>query len=189
MNESLKKIFEECPIIAAIKDMKDVDKCCALSDVKVVFILFGDVCSIQNTIERIKASGKLVFVHVDLINGFSSKEVVVDYIKQYTKADGIISTKPVLIRHAAEVGLYSVMRFFLLDSMAFLNIMRQLDSVSPDCIELLPGLMPRIIRRICDSVRIPVIAGGLISEKEDVMQALAAGAISISTTNPKVWEL
>lgn len=187
MSDRLRGILEANPIIAAVKDMQALDKCCALSDVKVVFVLFGDICSIPAIVERINASGKLSFVHVDLINGFSSKEVVVDYIAQNTKAVGIISTKPALIKRAVELDLFTVMRFFLLDSMAYLNIARQLDSVSPDCIEVLPGLMPKIIRRVCDAVRIPVIAGGLISEKEDVVQALDAGAISVSTTNPIVW--
>ena len=54
-------------------------------------------------------------------------------------------------------------------------------------IEILPGLMPKVIRKICSQSRIPVIAGGLITDKEDIMAALGAGAISISTTNQKVW--
>ena len=35
--------------------------------------------------------------------------------------------------------------------------------------------------------RVPVIAGGLITDKEDIMDALGAGAVSISTTNQSVW--
>ncbi|WP_352427367.1 glycerol-3-phosphate responsive antiterminator, partial [Enterocloster asparagiformis] len=34
---------------------------------------------------------------------------------------------------------------------------------------------------------IPIIAGGLIADKEDVMNALEAGALAISSTNQKVW--
>lgn len=50
-------------------------------------------------------------------------------------------------------------------------------------IEILPGLMPRVIERIKKSVRCQVIAGGLISEKEDIVVALKAGAVAISTTD------
>ena len=53
-------------------------------------------------------------------------------------------------------------------------------------IEVLPGVMPKITRRICQNSRVPVIAGGLISDKEDII-ALSAGAVSISTTNQAVW--
>ncbi len=47
--------------------------------------------------------------------------------------------------------------------------------------------MPKVIRRICEESPIPVIAGGLITEREDIVAALNAGAVSISTTNRKVW--
>lgn len=55
--------------------------------------------------------------------------------------------------------------------------------------EVLPGLMPKILKKICKTSRVPVIAGGLISDKEDVMGALGAGAAAVSTTNQEVWEL
>lgn len=73
--------------------------------------------------------------------------------------------------------------------MAFENIQKQMGIARPDMIEILPGLMPKIIRRISRLVKVPVIAGGLISEKEDVVAALAAGATAVSTTNPSVWEM
>ena len=57
----------------------------------------------------------------------------------------------------------------------------------PDCIEILPGIMPKIIARIVRAQRIPVIAGGMIDDKEDVMQALKAGAMAISTTKQELW--
>ena len=105
------------------------------------------------------------------------------------KEDGIISTRPQLIRHAKELSLYTVMRFFVIDSMAYDNIEKQLHAVRPDFIEILPALMPKVISRICNLCPVPVIAGGLISDKEDVMQMIQAGAISISSTNEKVWFL
>lgn len=189
MKESLFHILETNPIIAAVKDMNEVEKCCSITDIRVVFILFGDICSVQTIVEKVKSANKLAFVHIDLINGFNSKEIVIDYIARNTQADGIISTKPALIKRAQELGLMSIMRFFLLDSLALSNIGKQLDSVTPDCIEILPGLMPKIIHKVSKKVRVPVIAGGLIADKEDVVQALDAGAISVSTTSPMVWEL
>lgn len=83
--------------------------------------------------------------------------------------------------------MYTIMRFFILDSMAYENIEKQLAMVRPDFIEILPGVMPKIIRKICKMVKIQVIVGGLITDKEDIVAALDAGAISVSSTNPKVW--
>ena len=174
MNQKLYDLIEANPVIAAVKDM-------------VVFILFGDICNISAIVEQIKASDKVAMVHIDLITGLSSKEVAVDFIRNNTSADGIISTKPALIKRARELSLYTTLRVFVLDSMAFENIEKQMSVARPDIIEILPGLMPKVIRRVCRLVKVPVIAGGLISDKEDVMAALSAGAISVSTTNQKVW--
>ena len=152
-----------------------------------MFILFGDICNISAIVGQIKESDKVAMVHIDLITGLSSKEVAVDFIRNNTSADGIISTKPALIKRARELSLYTTLRVFVLDSMAFENIEKQMSVARPDIIEILPGLMPKVIRRVCRLVKVPVIAGGLISDKEDVMAALSAGAISVSTTNQKVW--
>ena len=122
-------------------------------------------------------------------NGLSSKEVAVDFLQKYTNADGIITTKPTLIKRAKELGLFTILRLFLIDSMAYENIDRQVKSSRPDLIEILPALMPKVIAKVCQSTSTPVIAGGLVSEKEDILALLDAGATSISSTNEKIWFL
>lgn len=187
MDQHFYDLIEASPVIAAIKDDEGLAACCRRDEIKVVFILYGDICSIPDIVKAVKAAGKMAMVHVDLIVGLGGKEVAVDFIKAATEADGIISTKPVLIKRARELSLYTTLRVFILDSMAFENIDRQMAIARPDMIEILPGLMPKIIRRVCNKVKVPVIAGGLISDKEDVMAALGAEAIAVSTTNQKVW--
>ena len=81
----------------------------------------------------------------------------------------------------------TVLRFFLIDSMALENIEKQQYSIKPDFIEVLPGVMPKVIQKIKRKSGIPIIAGGLIQDKESVMAALSAGAVSVSTTNQEVW--
>lgn len=189
MDQKLYDMIEANPVIAAIKDMEGLRACCEVETVKVVFVLFGDICNIDTIVKRIKQAGKVVMVHIDLISGLNSKEVAVDYIKYHTEADGIISTRPVMLKRARELSMYTTLRVFVLDSMAFDNIEKQMNLVRPDMIEILPGLMPKVIRRVCRITKVPVIAGGLISEKEDVIAALSAGAISVSSTNHGVWEL
>ncbi len=192
MNQELFDAIEASPVIAAVKDYDGLEKCCAIEEIKVVFVLFGDICSISDIVRRIRDAGKIVMVHVDLIVGLNSKEISVDFIKERTGADGIISTKQGLIRRAMELGMYTVLRIFVLDSLALRSVdalNRQYVGNKPDCLEILPGVMPKIIRRICKNSKIPVIAGGLITDKEDVIGALSAGAIAISSTNPDVWEM
>lgn len=49
--------------------------------------------------------------------------------------------------------------------------------------------MPKVIRKITASCRLPIIAGGLISDKEDIMLALQNGAAAVSSTNQDVWTM
>lgn len=189
MGQTLYDYLEANPVIAAVKDIEGVKVSCAQEEIRIVFILFGDVCNIGSIVEELKKHNKLAVVHMDLVSGLSGKEISVDFIKNNTKADGIISTKPALIKHARELALYAILRVFVLDSMAFENIEKQMAAARPDAIEILPGLMPKVIRRVVKMAKIPVIAGGLIAEKEDVMAALSSGAISVSSTNPSIWSV
>ena len=68
------------------------------------------------------------------------------------------------------------------------NLTHAFEQVVPDTLEILPGLMPGIIRRLCATVPVPIIAGGLLSEKSDIVSALSAGAMAVSTTNEALWD-
>ena len=186
MQKEFKEAIEDSPIIAAIKSPEGLEKCLTC-DSKVIFILYGDILNIADIVEQIKSSGKIAMIHIDLISGLSGKEIAVDFVHKYTKADGIITTKPQLIKRARELNLHTILRFFVIDSMAYDNIAKQLHNVKPDLIEILPALMPKVVRRICGLVNLPVITGGLISDKEDVVSMLDAGAVCVSSTNEEVW--
>ena len=86
------------------------------------------------------------------------------------------------------MDLSTIFRIFVIDSKAISNLNRHIGDYA-DIVEILPGLMPKIIRRMKKQLNVPVIAGGLIADKEDVIQALDAGAVAISTTNESVWNM
>ena len=184
--------LEVNPVIAAIKDDKGL-RSAIDTDCEIIFILYGDVCTIPDIVHQIKAVGKVAMVHLDLITGLNNtKEISVDFIKNSTQADGIITTKGNLIGRAKELGLYTVLRYFVIDSMALVNIEKQdRHGISqPDVIEILPGIvLPKIIKRVNKASRVPVLAGGLIGDRDDVMNALNNGVLAVSTTNEDVWQL
>ena len=126
---------------------------------------------------------------MDLLGGIGSKEIAVDFMKEQTRADGIISTRLTLLKRAKELGMFTVFRVFILDSMALKNISKQAEQAKPDIMEILPGIMPKITQQIVQKISVPIICGGLISDKEDIIGAISAGAAAISSTNPNVWKL
>ena len=192
MNQEFYDAVEANPVIAAVKSDAGLQAAVEMEEIQVIFVLYGDVCTIPEILEKIKAAGKKAMVHIDLIAGLSAKEISVEFIARQTRADGIITTKPALVRRAKELGIFAVLRFFVIDSLALKNIENlemQCGTSRPDFIEVLPGVMPKVLGRIAKVSRIPMIAGGLITEKEDVIAALSAGAIAVSSTNQDVWKL
>ena len=184
------RIVEDNPIIAAVKDDEGLEECLR-SEIGVVFILYGSIGSIIDIVKKIKRAGKLALVHMDLVSGMQAKDVSVDYIRNYTEADGIITTKVNLLPRAKELGLNTILRTFVLDSTAMETLDRNSrpEAVQPDIMEVLPGtLLPDVIRQIVSSCRVPVMVSGLITRKSEVMNALKSGAVSISTTYRKLWD-
>lgn len=187
MDQRIYEALQDCPIIAAVRDDAGLEACLA-SDVRMVFTLYGDVCSIASIVDRLRAAGKLAVVHLDRVAGLAGKEVAVDFLRQQTRADGVISTHTNLIQYAKGLGLFTVLRAFLIDSIALDNLVAA-SRIRPDALDILPGLMPPMIRRVREQTGLPVLTGGLITQKSEIMQALEAGALAISTTDPAVWSM
>ena len=49
-------LIEANPVIAAIKDDRGLADCCSCEDIRVVFILYGDICNINRIVEQVKAA-------------------------------------------------------------------------------------------------------------------------------------
>lgn len=180
------QFFESNPIIAAVKDEEQLEKALT-TDCEILFFLFGNICNIRGLVAQAKQAGKLVFVHLDLTQGLSGKDVAADFVKEYTQADGVISTRPFLLRRAKSLGLLTVLRIFLVDSLSLANLAKQIEACGPDLVEIMPGVMPKAIRRVCSEIECPVIAGGMVADKEDAIAALSAGALCVSTSCSELW--
>ena len=130
----------------------------------------------------------IAIVHADLISGLAAKEISVDFLRRSTQADGVISTRANMIQRAKELNMIAILRVFLIDSMA-LDSALSAKNLKPDAIDILPGLMPSMLRKVRQLTGLPILTGGLITEKKEVMQALEAGALAISSTAPAVWQM
>lgn len=180
--------MERCPIIAGINN-DELLEACKKSSCEIVYILYGNICTIADIVDQIVASGKTAIVHLDLVNGLASREICVDFIKKYTKAAGIISTKPHLIKRGNELGMITIQRFFMLDRLTYNNIKRHVRETAPDIVEMMPAGLTKMISYAIEEINgRPLVASGLILDKSDVMGALSAGALAVSTTNTEIWD-
>lgn len=75
----------------------------------------------------------------------------------------------------------------MIDSQAFDTGLKNIVSLKPDAVEIMPGLMTRVIRQIKSKVDLPVITAGLIKQPHEVEEMLEAGCAGITVSEQKLW--
>lgn len=185
---NIKEILERNPIIPALKNDTNLEEAIK-SNSEIVFVIMSNILNIKNIVTNLKKANKIVYVHVDMVDGLSSSNNGVEFLMEEINPDGIITTKHNIVNFAVKNNINVIQRFFVLDSFSLQNTITHIKENSPNAVEILPGLMPKIIKKINNTIRIPVITGGLIDDKEDIINALGAGAIGISTTDKTIWNI
>lgn len=175
------------PVIAAVRDERALDAACR-SRAGVIFLLGGRLLELDGWVERAHAQGKQVLMHIDLCEGLGRDDAAVDYCAARIRPDGIISTRAPLIKRAGERGLNTVQRLFLMDSQGFISGVKLLKNSPCALVEVLPGLAPKAISFLGAELNKPVIAGGMITTRAEVEQALRAGAVAVSTSCAQLWD-
>ena len=183
----IKNILERNPIIPAIKDNITLEKALN-SNSELVFIILSNIINIKDYTDKLKKANKKVYIHIDMIDGLNSTNNGIDYIVNTVKPDGILTTKSNVVAHAYKNNINVIQRFFVLDSLSYEKALLNIKENKVVAVEIMPGLMPKIIKKLSQETHIPIITGGLIKEKEDVISAINAGALSVSTTETKLWE-
>ncbi len=181
----ISKVLEENPIIAA-PGTDEAFYSSLESPVGIIIILNGNIEAIEEYVTEAHKKGKLILIHIDLCAGLGKDSYALKHLKKIG-ADGIASTKSQLIKSAKELGLITLQRFFIVDSQSLLTAYDNIRQTKPDMIEIMPGIMPRVIEEIKTKISLPVIAGGLISKREDIIEALSSGASGISTGKENLW--
>lgn len=175
------------PVIAAVKNEKDFLKV-SESDIKIVFLLYGNIISIKDVCYSLKEKDKLSFVNVDMIDGLKGDKHGIQYIKEVVRPDGIISTNGNVLKHAKHLGVFSIQRLFIIDSISIKTDLSIAKTIKLDVIEILPGIAYKAIEVIKSMTSQLIITGGLIYTQKDSVQALALGAIGVSTSSKELWE-
>ena len=186
--QALFRALREHPVIAAARSPEAALRA-AQSPAAAVFLLGGSILTLPDMAARLHDAGKRVFLHLDLAEGLGRDEAAVEWCVRALCLDGLISTRPTLLKRAGELGAITIQRLFLMDSSSFAHGKKLLKNTPPDMAEVLPGIAPKAIRELSAALDKPVIAGGMISEPAEVRAALAAGALAVSASEERLWSL
>ncbi|WP_243633142.1 glycerol-3-phosphate responsive antiterminator [Paenibacillus xerothermodurans] len=174
------------PVIASITEADQITDALA-SGVRRVNLMAGTINNLKPIIERLHDVGKQVFVHIEMVGGIGRDASSIQYLAEVFKADGIVTTKSNAVAAAKQAGIRSIQRCFAIDSAAVETAVRMINKCGPDEVELMPGLMPRVIREVKGKITQPLIVGGLIRHDEEIRLALENGADFVSIGDSRFW--
>lgn len=185
--EKIKMQINSNPVIAAVRTEEELSQAVS-SSVKVIFLLSSSILNVEKSINICHQNKKIVFVHFDLVSGLGSDEDAVKFICM-TGTDGIISTKLNILKFASEQGVFTIQRFFILDSRSCGTMRKSLSQFKPDMVEIMPGIMISEIEKMIHENSLDVICGGMVEDKQTVIKLLSSGAVGVSTSRTTLWEL
>ncbi|QQK81079.1 glycerol-3-phosphate responsive antiterminator [Salicibibacter cibi] len=180
-------VFDGQKIIPAVKEMKDFERVLKREDAFFV-VLEVHISQLARMKKAAREAHKKMIIHADLVQGLKSDRYAAEFLSQTIKPAGIISTRGDMLRIAKKNNIMAIQRMFLLDTIALHTSYQLAETVGPDVIELLPGIIPSYIRKVHEETEIDVIAGGLIETDNDVRQAIEGGARAVTTSRQDLWE-
>lgn len=172
-------------IIAAVRTQEEFETALS-SGVSTVFWLTPNLLTIGEYVKRTHAEGKKLFVHMDLAEGLGKDKAGIHFLKRMA-VDGIISTRNNIIKLAREQKLFTVQRFFIVDSHSVDTTIETIKSSKADMMEVMPGVVPKVIASLKEKLSVPIIAGGLIETRQEAELTLKSGAYAISTGKADFW--
>lgn len=173
-------------LIATVRRKEDMEAGCQ-SSCPVLFLLTGDLFTAEEYVAQGLEAGKKVFLHVDFMAGLGADPVALRFVAERIRPTGIISTKSHVVKNAKKHGLLAIQRIFLIDTSALEQGIHNIRQSEPDAVEIMPGLIPRVIKELACSISLPIIAGGLIKEQAEIEAALQAGASAVSMGDKRLW--
>ncbi|MBQ3075552.1 MAG: glycerol-3-phosphate responsive antiterminator, partial [Clostridia bacterium] len=119
MNSKIFDSLEASPVIAAVRDENFAEA--LASPVDMIILFHSHILTVQERVKSAHEKGKILFIHIDLADGIARDRAGVAFLSRIG-VDGVISTKPSLLRVAKEMGLVTVQRFFVYDSQGVAGI-------------------------------------------------------------------
>jgi glycerol uptake operon antiterminator len=176
------------PIVAALQSGDLIDAV-ARSRAQSVFVRCGDIRSIRSIVRELLRAGKRVYVQMELVKGLANDQEAVGYLSDEVRPHGIVTTKGFMIRAIRSAGLAAVHHVFLMDFHSLHQGIKNVKTTKPDAVEIMPGLMPRVVREFRDAVSVPLVVGGMIRYESEILAILEAGADAAICGTPELWDI
>lgn len=168
--------------VPVVSSMKRLEKFIE-TDLVVCILQDIHISLLEHMIKTLHDNNKLALVHIDMVHGISSDEHGAEFLCQRLRADGVISSKTRIIETTKKNKKIAIQRMFLIDSKSIERGIETLQKSQPDIVEVMPAIAYKIIPYIKSKINMPLIGGGLLKTKEDILQGLEAGCMAFTVSD------
>lgn len=168
--------------VPVVPSMKRLEKFIE-TDLVVCILQDIHISLLEHMIKTLHDNNKLALVHIDMVHGISSDEHGAEFLCQRLRADGVISSKTRIIETTKKNKKIAIQRMFLIDSKSIERGIETLQKSQPDIVEVMPAIAYKIIPYIKSKINMPLIGGGLLKSKEDILQGLEAGCMAFTVSD------
>ena len=177
----------DAPCCAAIVDWARLDAALA-SRAAAIFVLRGNGLDLSDLVRRVHDEGKLIAVHLDLVDGLKPDHWGVAWLAR-CGADAVITSHGQLMSVIRNEGAIAIHRLLLSRREHLETAVAALARSRPDIVEILPGVILPAIAGLLPALDVPMLAGGFIRTPLDARAVLASGAVGVTTSSEGLWDL
>jgi glycerol uptake operon antiterminator len=177
--------LKESPCCAAITSDAYV-KVALESAVSTLFILRGDGLEMRPLVRRVHDAGKLIAVHLDLVDGLRPDRAAITWLA-HAGVDAVISSHGQLMPAIRRERMVAIHRLLLIRRSLLDSGVSAVTRSGADIIEVLPGVILPDVISLLPRLDVPLLAGGFIRTEAEARAALAAGAAGVTTSTAALW--
>ncbi len=156
------------------------------SRVGIIFILRADGLALRPLVNRIHRAGRLVAVHLDLVDGVRPDRAGVSWLGR-AGVDAIISSQGQLMPAIRREGVVAIHRLLLIRRSLLDAAVAAVSKSGANIVEVLPGVILPEIAPALPKLNVPLLAGGFIRTEAEARAVLAAGAAGVTTSSVNLW--
>ncbi|MDB5617749.1 glycerol-3-phosphate responsive antiterminator [Tardiphaga sp.] len=187
MDKSLALRLTRHPVIATLYGAEHIDDFIA-GEAEISIVANFELRKLRSVIQSLLDADKYPIVNIDSCDGLSQDKGGIDYLAEIG-AKGLVSTRVATVQRAKKSGLVAVQKVFVTDRSTFPRSVAALEQSEPNLVQLMPAPMLSLISASSRKAMPPIMASGFICGRDDIVTALANGAVAVSTSDKKLWRL
>jgi glycerol uptake operon antiterminator len=183
--QELEEALYRNPVVASLYGLQSVDRFLS-SSAPIGLVANVSLGELAPLLGVLSAAGKFTFVNMDNSDGLAQDKAAVEYLRKIG-CQGILSTRASVIQKANQLDMVTMQKVFVTDRSTLPRSINAIQQSRPHLVQLMPWPVIPYIPKAELAQLSPFIAAGFVSDQDDLVRAVNAGAKAVSTSDTALW--